>query len=77
MNLKQATRRLFFKSIDSELAYQRQAIDLLLKSLSLNEKEMALQSRILLSYINTFDGLNKEAGLAVPFPEKIVIKTTI
>jgi hypothetical protein len=77
LKLKHSLRRLFFKSIDAELAYNRQAIELLLKSTTLAEREAKLQSKILLSYLDTFQELKTETGLTTPFQERIVVKYNI
>ena len=74
MNFKATVRKLFFKSIDAELSYNKQAINLLLESNKLMERENAAQSKILLSYLETFQSLKRDEGLTTSFNEKIVVK---
>jgi hypothetical protein len=77
MTLKQAIRRLFFKSIDAELAYHTKEIDLLLQNIKLLERENAAQSKILLCYLETFQSLKRDEGLTIPFLEKEVVKYNV
>ena len=74
MTLKQAIRRLFFKSIDAELAYHTKEIDLLLQNIKLLERENAAQSKILLYYVEAFQSLKNDVGLTTPYIEKEVVR---
>jgi hypothetical protein len=74
MNLKQAIRRLFFKSIDAELVYHTKEIDLIFKNLKLSDTESKLHAKILLSYMETFQSLKRDEGLTIPFLEKEVVR---
>lgn len=77
MKFSQAFKRLFFRSIDSELAYHSKEIDLLLQNIKLLERENAAQSKILLYYIESFKSLQSEQGLITPFVENPVIKYNV
>jgi hypothetical protein len=77
MNLKQSIRRLFFKSIDAELLCHEKQIDSVFKNLKLCDKEQALHSKILMTYMETFQSLKRDEGLTTPFNEKIVVKFNV
>jgi hypothetical protein len=77
MNFKATVRKLFFKSIDAELLYHEKQIDLVFKNLKLCDKEQELHSKILLNYMEAFQGLKSEQGLTTPFIEKPVVKYNV
>ncbi len=84
MKFAHAIRKIFFKSIDAELAYlymnqayQEKCIELFMKNFKLTERELELQSKILLNYTETFQELKNEQGLTIPFPEKTVVKYNV
>jgi hypothetical protein len=77
MNFKQAFRRVLFREVDVKLDYQEKHIELLLKNLKLCDKEQELHSKILMSYMESFQSLKSEQGLTTPFIENPVVKYNV